>query len=86
MYIPSEKLYYKAFIEDNGVLTDTLLKMGILACSPSTLFSFIQTVVYGLKGFTFNIRQNEIMEKIEALKINYDKLNKQFQISRNNFV
>jgi len=81
MYIPSEKLYYKAFVVGNGELTGKLLALGILPCSPSTLFSFIQTVVYGLKGFTFNQRQNEIMEKIETLKVNYNRLNKQFQVS-----
>lgn len=81
MYIPSEKLYYKAFVVGSGELTGKLLNLGILPCSPSTLFSFVQTVVYGLKGFTFNQRQNEIMEKIESLKVNYSRLDKQFKIS-----
>lgn len=81
MYIPSEKLYYRAFVAGGSELTAKLLNIGILPCSPSTLFSFIQTVVYGLKGFTFNQRQNEIIEKIEALKVNYSRLNKQFQVS-----
>ena len=81
MYIPSEKLYYKVFIEEQSELTSKLLSLGVLPCSPSTLFSFIQTVVYGLKGFTFNQRQNEIMEKIETLKVNYSRLSKQFQVS-----
>lgn len=78
MYIPSEKLYYKFFIEGDGDLPRELIKLGILPSSPSTLFSFVQTVVYGLKGFTFNERQNEILEKIEALKINYFKLKRQY--------
>lgn len=83
MYIPSEKLYYKAFVSTESELTNKLLRIGILPASPSTLFSFIQTVVYGLKGFTFDRRQNEIMEQIETLKIYYSKLKKQFQISGN---
>ncbi|OQY37837.1 MAG: hypothetical protein B6229_07565 [Spirochaetaceae bacterium 4572_7] len=83
MYIPSEKLYYKTFISDGGELTNKLLNLGILPASPSTLFSFIQTVVYGLKGFTFNQRQNDIMEQIETLKIHYSKLKRQFQLSNN---
>lgn len=78
MYIPSEKLYYRFFIEGNGELSNELLRLGILPSSPSTLFSYIQTVVYGLKGFTFNEKQNEILEKIEALKINYSKLKRQY--------
>ncbi|QEN05006.1 DNA recombination protein RmuC [Thiospirochaeta perfilievii] len=81
MYIPSEKLYYRAFIHSEGELISKLLKIGILPASPSSLFSLIQTVVYGLKGFTFNQRQNEIMEKIETLRTNYTKLNKQFNIT-----
>ncbi|MBN2617577.1 MAG: DNA recombination protein RmuC [Spirochaetales bacterium] len=83
MYIPSEKLYYQAFINDLGELTNKLLKMGILVCSPSTLFSLIQTVVYGLKGFTFNNKHNDIINKIEALRINYSLLEKQFNITNN---
>ncbi len=81
MYIPSEKLYYKTFVSNGSELTGKMLKLGILPASPSTLFSFIQTVVYGLKGFTFNQKQNEIMEQIETLRIHYTKLKKQFQIS-----
>lgn len=78
MYIPSEKIYYRYFIEGDGILSENLLKIGILPASPSSLFSLIQTVVYGLKGFTFNERQNEILEKIEALKVNYQKMKRQY--------
>lgn len=83
MYIPSEKLFYKAFVDNGGELTNKMLKIGILPASPSTLFCFIQTVVYGLKGYTYNIKQNEILEQIETLKLYYSKLKKQFQISNN---
>ncbi len=81
MYIPSEKLYYRTFVTGSSHLTQELLKIGVVPASPSTLFTLIQTVVYGLKGFTFNQRQNEIMEKIETLKLNYLKLQKQSQIT-----
>lgn len=81
MYIPSEKLYYNYFIDDGGELSGELLKLGILPAGPSSLFSLIQTVVYGLKGFTFNERQNEILEKIEELKVNYSKIRRQFQVA-----
>lgn len=80
MYIPSDKLYYQFFIEDGGELSGELLKLGILPSGPSTLFSLVQTVVYGLKGFTFNERQNEILEKIEELKLNYTKIKRQFSL------
>jgi DNA recombination protein RmuC len=81
MYIPSEKLYYKAFIAEESDLTKKLLKIGILVCSPSTLFSLIQTVVYGLKGFTLNEKHRETIEKIEALRVNYSFIQKQFSIT-----
>lgn len=81
MYIPSEKLYYKAFIAQESDLTNKLLKMGILACSPSTLFSLVQTVVYGLKGFTLNEKHKETIEKIEAMRVNYSNIQKQFMIT-----
>lgn len=81
MYIPSEKLYYKAFIAQDSDLTNKLLKIGILVCSPSTLFSLIQTVVYGLKGFTLNEKHKETIEKIEGMRINYNNIQKQFLIT-----
>ena len=81
MYIPSEKLYYKAFIAQESNLTERLLKIGILVCSPSTLFSLIQTVVYGLKGFTLNEKHRETIEKIESMRINYSNIQKQFLIT-----
>lgn len=81
MYIPSEKIYYNAFISGGGELTAELLKIGVLPSGPSSLFSLVQTVVYGLKGFTFNQKQGEIMEKIEAIRVNYNRISKQFQIT-----
>lgn len=83
MYIPSEKLYYRAFVAEDSGLIGKLLKIGVLVCSPSTLFSLIQTVVYGLKGFIYNEKQGEIIEKIEALRINYGLMTKQFSITTN---
>lgn len=81
MYIPSEKLYYKAFIAQESDLTEKLLKIGVLVCSPSTLFSLVQTVVYGLKGFTLNEKHRETIEKIESMRVNYKNIQKQFLIT-----
>lgn len=81
MYIPSERIYYSAFAADKGDLTQALLKIGIIPASPSTLFLFLQTVVYGLKGFTFSRRQEEILKAIEELKHNYTGLKRQWELT-----
>lgn len=83
MYIPSEKIYYELFVIGDNELQKKLLDIGILVTSPSTLFSFIQTVVYGLKGFTYNQKHGEIIEKMETLRVQKDLLQKQFSISQN---
>lgn len=83
MYIPSEKIYYELFVIGDTDLQKRLLHIGIVVASPSTLFSFIQTVVYGLKGFSYNEKFGEIIEKIETLRVQKTLLQKQLGVSQN---
>ncbi len=81
MYIPSEGLYYKAFIREGGELINELLRMGILPVSPSNLFVYLQTVVYGFRGYAFSNRSKELMSLVSQVRQDYEILEKQFSLT-----
>ncbi len=68
MYIPSERVYYQVFADSDGTLTEEALKRGVVPVSPSTLFLYIQTVAYGLRGFAFPEEQRELLRSIQQLR------------------
>ncbi len=61
MYIPSEAVYYRCFVRDSG-MTGELLSLGVVPAGPYSLFLYIQTVAYGLRGFAFPRRARELTE------------------------
>ena len=81
MYIPSEGLYYRAFIREGGGLINDLLKMGILPVSPSSLFVYLQTVVYGFRGYSFSNRSKELMTLVSQIRKDYEILERQFSLT-----
>ncbi|MCP4159990.1 MAG: DNA recombination protein RmuC, partial [Deltaproteobacteria bacterium] len=80
MYIPSEKIYYKVFVEDDGSFMRELLKKGVLPVSPSNIFTYIQTVAYGLKGFSFSQKQKIIFDRIHRLREDFNILKRQYDL------
>lgn len=80
MYIPSEKIYYRVFIADDGEFMRELLKRGVLPVSPSNIFTYLQTVAYGLRGLNFNSRQKEIMDRLHRLREDFNKLKRQYDV------
>lgn len=81
MYIPSEGIYYRAFIRDGGKLINELLKIGILPVSPSNLFVYLQTVVYGFRGYSFSSRSRELMSLVAQVRQDYDTMHRQFSLT-----
>ncbi len=75
MYIPSERFYYEAFVRAEHQLLREALKRGVVPVSPGSLFLYLQTVSFGLRGFAFPERQRELArltgqlrKEIEGLK------------------
>ncbi len=81
MYIPSENVYYRVFIAGGGSLMEELLAMGIIPTGPSSLFTYLQTVAYGFRGFSFSSKSREIMQLIAQLKTDYDGFRHQYQVA-----
>ena len=68
MYLPSEKIFYYAFVQDDNDLLQEALKLGVVPVSPSSLFLYLQTVAYGLKGFAFPDRQRELVQLLSTIR------------------
>ena len=68
MYIPSERVYYHAFVSSDTSLLEEAVHAGVVPVSPSGLFLYLQTVAYGLKGFAFSGKQRELLQITLNLK------------------
>lgn len=79
MYIPSERVYYHAFVEDDAGLLEESIRRGVVPVSPGGLFLYLQTVAYGLKGFSFSRKQRELVEITLNLKREVDNVRKLFE-------
>jgi DNA recombination protein RmuC len=79
MYIPSESIYYELFVRDTGLL-ETAVHRGVVPVSPSNLFLYLQTVVYGLRGLSFPKKQRELTKSIYQLRKDFSALEKQLQL------
>ena len=80
MYIPSEKIYYKVFVDDDGSFMREILKKGVLPVSPSNIFTYVQTVAYGLRGFSFSNKQKLILDRLHRLREDFNLLKRQYEI------
>lgn len=79
MYIPSERVYYHAFVETDSGLLEESVHRGVVPVSPAGLFLYLQTVAYGLKGFSFSKKQRELLEITLNLKRDIELLERLFE-------
>jgi len=79
MYIPSERVYYHAFVETDAGLLEESIHSGVVPVSPGGLFLYLQTVAYGLKGFSFSKRQRELVEISLNLKRDVEHVKRLFE-------
>ena len=79
MYVPSERVYYHAFVETDSGLLEESIRRGVVPVSPGGLFLYLQTVAYGLKGFSFSRKQRELVEITLNLKREIDNVKKLFE-------
>lgn len=81
MYIPSERVYYQVFADSGGALSEEALRKGVIPVSPSTLFLYLQTVAYGLRGFAFPEEQRELVRIIGQLRGDLSQLAKSYSLA-----
>jgi DNA recombination protein RmuC len=81
MYIPSERVYYQVFADSDGSLTEEALRQGVVPVSPSTLFLYLQTVAYGLRGFSLSEEQAEMVRIVQQLKGDLSLFSKNYSLA-----
>lgn len=85
MYVPSESVYYEAVVRDNQFGEETSLlayatKNRIYIVSPATLYPYIATIVHGLKAFRIEENAKQILQRIGALRKDFEDFKGVFDI------
>ena len=78
MYIPSEGVYYEAFVkpkqfgEDNALM-DYALKKRVYPTSPQTIYPYLMTILQGMKALKIEDNAREILNKVTGLRNDYER-------------
>ena len=78
MYIPSESVYYEAFVkakqfnEDNN-LFEYALKRRVYPTSPQTIYPYLMTILQGMKALKIEENAKDILAKVTGLRNDYDR-------------
>ena len=81
MYIPSERVYVELFASGADALMRQALERNVVPVSPATLFLYLQTVAYGLRGLSIPERTQRLLESLAALRTDLDAFSRSFEIA-----
>ncbi|MDP3730797.1 MAG: DNA recombination protein RmuC [Candidatus Omnitrophota bacterium] len=78
MYIPSEGVYYEAFVKDKhfneeNTLIDYAWKRRVCPVSPQTIYPYLVMIVQGMKALKIEENAKEILGKVTGLKYDFDR-------------
>ncbi|MCX5666300.1 MAG: DNA recombination protein RmuC [Candidatus Omnitrophica bacterium] len=78
MYIPSEGVYYEAFVKDKhfneeNTLIDYAWKRRVCPVSPQTIYPYLVMIVQGMKALRIEENAKEILGKVSGLKYDFDR-------------
>ena len=82
MYIPAENVYYELIIRDEngeGIMNYALEKR-VIPVSPNSFYSYLQTILLGLKGMQIESSAKEILKQLGRLRGDFDKFSDQYRI------
>ncbi len=82
MYIPAENVYYELIIKDEngeGIMNYALDKR-VIPVSPNSFYSYLQTILLGLKGMQIESSAKEILKELGRLRGDFDKFSEQYRI------
>ena len=74
MYIPSEAIYYRAFVEGEGTLMESAVRSGVVPVGPSSLFLYLQTVAFGLRGLELSRSARELADMIHQVSHDFAEI------------
>ncbi len=74
MYIPAENMHYRLLRDDDGSVMKECLRRHVLPVGPMSLFAYLQTVSYGLKGLTLPAEGKELRRRVDRLRRDFAAL------------
>lgn len=82
MYIPAENVYYELIIKDEegeGLMGYALTKR-VIPVSPNSFYSYLQTILLGLKGMQIESGAKEILTNLGRLRGDFEKFSEQYRL------
>ncbi len=83
MYIPAENIYYETIIRDDSSGDEGMfgysLRKKVIPVSPYTFYSYLQTILLGLKGMRIEERVEEVLKHLQALRGDFGKFGEDFE-------
>lgn len=80
MYIPSERVYVELFA-GRDELMQRALESSVVPVSPATLFLYLQTVAYGLRGLALPESTRRLFDDLDALRTDLAAFTKSFELA-----
>lgn len=85
MYIPSEGVYYEAFVKDKhfneaNTLIDYAWKRRVCPVSPQTIYPYLVMIVQGMKALKIEENAKEILGKVSGLKYDFDRFKEIYNV------
>ncbi|MFW5689572.1 MAG: DNA recombination protein RmuC [Spirochaetota bacterium] len=81
MYIPSERVYVELFAGRNEELMKLALEQNVVPVSPATLFLYLQTVAYGLRGLAIPENARKLLDDLSTLRAELTAMVKSFELA-----
>jgi DNA recombination protein RmuC len=78
MYIPSESVYYEAFVKDkqfgdDNNLIDYAIKKKVYPTSPQTIYPYLMTILQGMNALRIEENAKEILGRVTGLRNDYER-------------
>lgn len=85
MYIPSESVYYEAFVRskqfgDENTLIDYALKKRVYPTSPQTIYPYLMTILQGMKALKIEENARDILGKVTGLRNDFERFRSIYNI------
>jgi len=85
MYIPSESVYYEAFVKniqfgEENTLVDYALRKKVYPTSPQTMYPYLMTILQGMKALKIEENAKDILRKVTGLRNDYERFKSIYNI------